>query len=108
MKYTWTPSVFAINDGLQSVVALLNPERYGASAEDAVYTGDGIYKDAATGQTRYARMYFSNGRMTRLFGFTGMDGDRTHTGADPTIRRYDHPARNLAGIRRQRRLPPGD
>ena len=73
LKYTWTPSVFAINDGQQSVVALLNPERYGASADDAVYTGDGIFKDAASGETRYARMYFSSGQMTRLFGFTGMD-----------------------------------
>jgi hypothetical protein len=68
------PSVFAIDDGEKSVVALLNPERYGASAEEAVYTGDGIYQDAASGESRYARMYFSNGQMTRLFAFTGMDG----------------------------------
>lgn len=73
LKYTWTPSVFAIDDGSQSVVALLNPERYGASAEEAVYTSDGYYTDAADGQTRYARMYFTNGQMTRVYGFTGMD-----------------------------------
>ncbi len=72
LKYTWTPSVFAISDGRQSVVALLNPERYGASAEEAVYSADGIYTDAASGQTRYARMYFSNGQMKQVFGFGGM------------------------------------
>jgi hypothetical protein len=52
---------------------LLNPERYGASAEEAGYTADGTYTDTVSGQSRYARMYFSNGQMTRLFGFTGMD-----------------------------------
>jgi hypothetical protein len=72
LKYTWTPSVFAISDGQQDVVALLQPERYGASAQEAVYTADGIYTDAASGEQRYARMYFSNGQMTRVFGYTGM------------------------------------
>jgi hypothetical protein len=72
LKYTWTPSVFAINDGKQSAVALLNPERYGATAEDAVYSADGIYTNTATGETCYARMFFSSGRMTHLYGFTGL------------------------------------
>ncbi|MEN6408469.1 MAG: hypothetical protein ABFD44_01990, partial [Anaerolineaceae bacterium] len=73
LKYSWTPTVFTIDDGSQSVVALLNPERYGASAQEAVYTADGIYTDTATGQSRYARMYFTDGQMTRIYGFTGMD-----------------------------------
>jgi hypothetical protein len=73
LKYTWTPSVFAISDGQQDVVALLKPERYGASAEEAVYTADGMYTDVATGTSRYARMYFTNGQMTQVFGFTGTD-----------------------------------
>ncbi len=73
LKYTWTPSVFAISDGQKDVVALLKPERYGASAEEAVYTADGMYTDLATGTSRYARMYFTNGQMTQVFGFTGTD-----------------------------------
>lgn len=73
LKYTWTPTVFTMDDGSTSTVALFNPERYGASAEEAVYTSDGIYTDSATGESRYARMYFTNGQMTRLYGFTSMD-----------------------------------
>jgi hypothetical protein len=73
LKYTWTPSVFAIDDGQQSAVALLTPERYGASPEEAVYTADGMYTLAETGETRYARMYFTNGQMMQVFGFTGED-----------------------------------
>jgi hypothetical protein len=73
LKYTWMPTVFAISDGQKDVVALLKPERYGATAEEAVYTADGIYTDAATGAARYARLYFTNGQMTHVFGFTGPD-----------------------------------
>jgi hypothetical protein len=73
LKYTWTPSVFAIDDGRQTVVALLKPERYGASAEEAVYSTDGYYVSAGAGQSRYARMYFSNGTMTHVYGFNGQD-----------------------------------
>jgi len=72
LKYTWTPSVFAIDDGSRQVVALFTPERYGASTAEAVYTVDGIYTEAASGEKRYARMYFSDGKLTRIFGFTGM------------------------------------
>jgi hypothetical protein len=73
LKYTWTPSVFAINDGTRDVVALLEPERYGASAAEAVYTTDGFFTDGETGQARYARMYFSDGQLRQVFGFTGME-----------------------------------
>ncbi len=73
LKFTWTPSVFAINDGTQDVVALLEPARYGASAAEAVYTTDGFYTAAATGESRYARLYFSNGQLQQVFGFTGME-----------------------------------
>jgi hypothetical protein len=72
LKYTWTPSVFTISDGKNSAVALLEPMQYGASAEDAVYAADGIFTDSTSGETRYARMYFSNGQIRRIYGFTGM------------------------------------
>ncbi len=73
LKYTWTPSVFAIDDGSQTAVALLNPESYGATAEEAVYTTDGIYTDAETGESRYTRMYFVNGYLVRMVGYTSME-----------------------------------
>lgn len=73
LKYTWTPTVFAIDDGTTTAVALLSPERYGASAEEAVYTSDGIFTSSSTGESRYARMYFSNGQLTRLVAYTGTE-----------------------------------
>jgi hypothetical protein len=72
LKYKWTPSVFTLSDGKTSAVALLEPVQYGASAKEAVYSSDGIYTNAATGETRYARLYFSNGKLTRMYAFTGM------------------------------------
>ena len=45
----------------------------GAAAEDAVYTVDGIYEYTSDGQTREARLYFRNGVLEHVFGFTGSD-----------------------------------
>lgn len=73
LKFTWTPSVFAISDGQKTVVALLSPERYGATAAEAVYTADGLYQSAETGEERYARLYFSDGKLRRVFAYSGQD-----------------------------------
>jgi len=61
----------AISDGKTSAVALFKPESYGKSREEATYTVDGIYTYADGGETRNARMYFRNGQMQQVFGFTG-------------------------------------
>ena len=74
MEFDWEPVVFAINDGVDSVVALFSPEVYGASPEQAVYTVEGIYTYADGGESRYARLYFSDGLLTQVFGYTGEDG----------------------------------
>ncbi|MBN1318798.1 MAG: hypothetical protein JXA42_25180 [Anaerolineales bacterium] len=74
MEFDWEPVVFAINDGVESVVALLNPEVYGASTEQAVYTVEGIYTFADGGESRYARLYLSNGVLQQVFGYTGESG----------------------------------
>jgi hypothetical protein len=74
MEFEWEPVVFAINDGVDSVVALFSPEVYGASFEEAVYTVEGIYTYADGGESRYARLYFSNGLLTQVFGYTGENG----------------------------------
>jgi hypothetical protein len=74
LEYAWDPVVFAINDGVNSVVALFKPESYGASFEEAVYTVDGKYTFVDEGQTVYARLYFSNGLLRNVYGFTGEDG----------------------------------
>jgi hypothetical protein len=74
LEYTWDPVVFAINDGANSVVALFKPESYGATFEEAIYTVDGKYTYADEEQTVYARLYFSNGLLRNVYGFTGENG----------------------------------
>ncbi|MFA5450539.1 MAG: clostripain-related cysteine peptidase, partial [Dehalococcoidales bacterium] len=74
LEFTWEPIVFAINDGNNSVIALLNPENYGLTAEEAVYSVDGIYNFTDDSTECYARMYFTNGIMQKVVGFTGSSG----------------------------------
>ena len=74
MEFEWEPIVFAINDGVDSVVALFSPEVYGASPEQAVYTIEGIYTYTDGGESRYARLYFSDGVLQQVFGYTGEGG----------------------------------
>jgi hypothetical protein len=74
MEFEWEPVVFAINDGVDSVVAHFTPQSYGASFEDAIYTVDGIYTYADGGETRYSRLYFNDGYLKQVFGFTGQGG----------------------------------
>lgn len=71
LEFEWEPIIFAINDGNNLVPALFTPERYGASQEEAVYTVDGYYTDGDDGTRRFARLYFSDGALQQVFGFTG-------------------------------------
>ncbi len=75
LEFEWEPVVFAINDGQNSVVAHFEPQTYGASFEEAIYTVEGIYTYADGGETRYARLFFNNGQLRQVFGFTGDDGN---------------------------------
>jgi hypothetical protein len=74
MEFEWEPILFAIDDGVNSVVALFKPEVYGATFEEAIYSVDGIYTYANDGESRYARLYFSDGVLRQVFGFTGENG----------------------------------
>ena len=74
MEFLWEPLMFAISDGASSVVAMLAPQSYGASPDQAVYTVDGTYTYAQDGESRYARLYFSDGILRQVFGFTGEGG----------------------------------
>jgi hypothetical protein len=71
LEFEWEPIVFAITDGNNLVPALFTPERYGASQEEAVYTVDGYYTDGDDGTRRFARLYFSDGALQQVFGFSG-------------------------------------
>jgi hypothetical protein len=74
LEFEWEPLMFAISDGEKSVLASLTPQSYGATPEDAVYSVDGIYTFADEGDTRQARLLFSNGVMRQAFAFTGDGG----------------------------------
>jgi hypothetical protein len=73
LAFSWEPIVFAINDGVNSAVALLTPESYGNSAEEAAYSVEGMYTFNDSGERRYARLYFSNGQLRQVFGFTSQE-----------------------------------
>ena len=74
LEFLWEPLMYAISDGTNSVTAMLAPQSYGASYEQAVYTVDGTYTYAADGESRYARLSFSDGVLRQVFGFTGEGG----------------------------------
>lgn len=71
LEFEWEPIVFAINDGSKSAVALFNPESYGKSTEDAVYTVEALYTFADDGSQLRARLYFRDGLLRQVFSFTG-------------------------------------
>jgi hypothetical protein len=74
LEFEWEPIVFAINDGVNSVVAHFTPHTYGRSAADAVYTVDGLYEYSDGGETRFARLYFQDGTLRHVYGFSNEDG----------------------------------
>ncbi|HUV73282.1 MAG TPA: clostripain-related cysteine peptidase [Anaerolineae bacterium] len=73
LEFEWEPLMFAISDGTNSVTAALMPEDYGATFEEATYRIDGIYT-YTSGESRYARLYFRDGWLRQVFGFTGENG----------------------------------
>jgi len=84
LEFEWEPLMFAISDGAASSLALLTPEQYGASAEAATYSVEGIYT-YADGETRRARLYFANGVLLSVFGFTNEGDGSTVNGAPREI-----------------------
>ena len=68
LEFEWEPIVFAINDGTNQALALLEPLVYGAAPEQAVYAVDGIYT-FVDGTQRRARALFSNEALLQMVGF---------------------------------------
>ena len=72
--FEWSPTVYSISDGETEAFALLEPEVYGASDEDAEYAVYGVYTFADSGQERSAVMRFDgNLELKSIFGFSGDD-----------------------------------
>ncbi|MEJ5197874.1 MAG: hypothetical protein WHX53_03025, partial [Anaerolineae bacterium] len=70
-EFEWEPVVFAISDGKNRAEALFRPENFGKTRAEATYSVEGIYTFAETGESRTARLYFRNGVLRQVFGFTG-------------------------------------
>jgi hypothetical protein len=75
LEFEWEPLVFAVKDGEQSILILLQPTTYGETPEEAVYKVDGLYT-YADGEQRDASMYFSDGIMTQVFGYDSSGAPR--------------------------------
>lgn len=73
LEFDWEPLMFAISDGTTSETALFTPQAYGSTREEATYTVDGTYTYQDGGETQSARLYFRNGVLRQVFGFTGAD-----------------------------------
>ncbi len=73
LAFEWDPVVFAVSDGVNSYPALFSPESYGLTFEEATYSVEGSYTFAESGESRNARLYFQNGTLTAVYGFTGGD-----------------------------------
>ncbi|MBN1452654.1 MAG: hypothetical protein JW963_16675 [Anaerolineales bacterium] len=73
LAFNWDPIVFSVSDGTDSFPALFSPENYGLTFEEATYSVEGLYTFADTGDALNARLYFQNGALIAVYGFTGAD-----------------------------------
>lgn len=73
LRFDWDPTVFTISDGLNTSLALFTPQQYGATAEDAIYTVEGIYTFASSGERLNAFINFRDGEMVSVYGITGTE-----------------------------------
>lgn len=70
----WKPILWSISDGRDSKFALVQPEKYGASPEENLYSVKGIYT-FSSGEQRYAKLFFGyDGILRQVIGFTGQGG----------------------------------
>ncbi|MCL4831737.1 MAG: hypothetical protein KJZ86_04835 [Caldilineaceae bacterium] len=68
VDFDWEPTVYAISDGETSLRVLFQPESYG---ETPTYSVEAIYHFANGGPDRYARLFFREGELLQILGFTG-------------------------------------
>jgi hypothetical protein len=71
LNFTWDGSIFSVSDGTTSVPALLRPVAYGAAAEEAVYSLNGTYTFADSGEQKFAQLLFMDGKLIKVYGYQG-------------------------------------
>ena len=73
LNFNWDGSLFSVSDETISLLALFMPTVYGALAEEAVYTINGFYTFADSGEQRFAQLHFMDGKLTSVYGYQGAD-----------------------------------
>jgi hypothetical protein len=73
LDFDWEPLMYGITDGVNTITVGLKPESYGATYQDAVYSVDGTYGFADGSNPLPARLYFRDGILRQVYGFTGSD-----------------------------------
>ncbi len=81
VAYDWEPVVYAISDGETAIRTLFSPETYG---NEPIYTVEGNYTFANGSPDRYARLFFRNGDLDRVYGFVGVNNNGTGAPRDHT------------------------
>lgn len=74
IEIDWEPTVYFLSDGNEAhdQFALFEPEVYGSTAEEDVYTVYGLFTAKGSRKTREALMKFDgNGKMRSLWAFSG-------------------------------------
>jgi hypothetical protein len=71
LNFNWDGSLFSVSDGTTSALALLAPVAYGVSADQAVYSLNGTYTFADSGEQQFAQLLFMNGKLTKVLGYQG-------------------------------------
>jgi hypothetical protein len=74
LEFVFEPLAFALTDGETTAEALLSPETYGATAEEATYTVEGIYNFADGSAPLHARAYLRDGVLRQVFAFQEENG----------------------------------
>ncbi len=73
LEFEWDPIVFNISDGQTTTTALFRPVSYGETFEEAMYAVEGMYTFINGSGTVNALLYFKNGLLQQVVGFTGND-----------------------------------
>jgi len=73
INFNWDVSLFSISDGTTTALALFTPLTYGASASNAIYTLNGIYTFADSGDQRFAKLIFMDSRLIQVYAYQGQD-----------------------------------
>lgn len=77
LEWEWEPIIFAINDGANSVRALIGPEEY--DNDVPTYAANAKYIPADGSPAIRARLFFRDSTLTRIIGYNG-------TGANGGVR----------------------